>query len=614
MDKDISVLFNENQTLCDYENNSCIHYKLEYQARYCPNEVAIIFKNQTVTYNQLNNLSNAFANKLGVLGVNIGDNVLVCLDRSIELIASIFGILKAGAVYVPVLPNYPAERKKFIVEDSAPKVIVTTREKAQGFNTNGQQLFAEEFANEKQNYNPPQTKVQSNNIAYLIYTSGTTGQPKGVMIEHHSVMNRIGWMQKAYPINTHDVLIQKTSIAFDVSVWELFWWSFTGSKLFLLNPGEEKDPEQILRQIGIQNVSVIHFVPSMLNEFIAFLKSIQENNALKNLKYIFCSGEALNIQSVKNLYSELQVVNSKAKIINLYGPTEATVDVTHYACSGLETNTIPIGVPIDNTQIYIVNEKNELLGINEKGELLISGVNLSRGYLNRETLTKEKFIQLDVHGKQQRAYRTGDIAYWDMDCNLIYLGRNDNQIKLRGYRIEIDEIESRLRTHSQIIDCTVIANKIKESDAALVGFCVILSGQTVKEDEIKDYLKKYLPDYMVPAQFYFIDKIPVTLNGKLNKDELVKLMQDLSQQNEQNELKSFNGNIEQTVYLIWCKLLNKTNINIESNFFDLGGNSLLIIQMSILLNKEFKTDIHVFDLFQYTNITSLSTYIRSKLT
>lgn len=602
-----------NQTSSQYENNLCIHSKLEYFAKQTPDQIALSQGNKKLTYKQLNDLSNGLANKFLISGLSTEDYVLVCLERSFELMIAIYGILKAGGVYVPVLPSYPDERKNFIIEDCKPKILITTRDTS--FPTDKiPVIYMEDFLGEKNNNNaPPEATIKSTNLAYLIYTSGTTGTPKGVMIEHHSVMNRIGWMQKAYPIHSSDVLMQKTSIAFDVSVWELFWWSFAGAGLFLLNPGDEKDPKQILKQIGTNKVSVIHFVPSMLNVFISYLKSTTDKQYLANLKYIFCSGEALTVQSVKNLWSELHYSGSEARIINLYGPTEATVDVTCYECSGFENDTIPIGRPIDNTQIFIVNESHQILPTGEKGELLITGVNLARGYLNRDELNREKFIYLDINGVRLRAYKTGDIAYWDYDCNLIYSGRNDNQIKLRGFRIELGEIESKLRTYSKIKDCAIVANNLNQEDATLVAFCVKQPDNSTSEEHINDYLRRYLPDYMVPSQIFFINQIPTTVNGKLDKRALIQIIENGDLKNINSSQNSFSNNIEQKVYQIWCNLLNKKNISFDSNFFDLGGNSLLIVQMSILLNSEFNLNINVFELFQHTNIIGISTFIKDRL-
>lgn len=598
-----------NQTNTEYENNSCIHSKLEFYASVTPEATALLYSNQTVSYRELNHLSNALANHLILQGVQPEDFILVCLDRSIELMVSIFGILKSGGVYVPISPSDPEVRKNLIVEDTFPKLIITTRNLSQTFNSTIPKLFMDEFLqnNDKSSENP-MVNLKPTNLAYVIYTSGTTGKPKGALIEHHSVMNRIGWMQKAYPIDSNDVLIQKTSIAFDVSIWELFWWSFAGAKLLLLEQGEEKDPKRILKQVDTHKVSVIHFVPSMLNSFISYIKSIKDKNGLANLKYIFCSGEALSLQSVNALYQELKSVYSYASIINLYGPTEATVDVSHYLCSDKEVNTIPIGKPIDNTQLFVIDENNKILPINEKGELVIGGANLARGYLKREELTQKKFDYIDVFGKKTRVYRTGDIAYWNENCDLIFVGRNDNQIKLRGYRIELGEIEHKLRSHPAINDCTLLMQNTNKIDAAILGFYVLNPFSNVNEEQLKSYLKRYLPDYMIPSFLYKMDSLPVTNNGKLDKEALLKRIQS----DQEEQIPENSCDTEQIVSEIWCQLLNKTDININRNFFDVGGNSLLVVQMSILLNENFDIDINVMDLFVHSTIKSIATFINEK--
>jgi amino acid adenylation domain-containing protein len=607
---DLSLIRLVNQTTTDYEKNLCIHHKLEHFAAASPSSIALCCNGKNLSYKELNELSNAMAHELISAGVEIENFVVICLERSFELMISIFGILKAGGVYLPIMLTYPAERKKFITSDAKPKIVITSREIAPTFdNLDGSVkiILIEDFvSNTNMNFSKPLVDVKPGNLAYMIYTSGTTGNPKGVMIEHHSVLNRIGWMQKAYPVTKDDVLIQKTAISFDVSIWELFWWSFVGARLYLLNQGDEKDPKQMINQMEQNKVSVIHFVPSMLNIFISYLQSTSDKRALQSLKYIFCSGEALNVSSVNNLYSELKSAGSEASIVNLYGPTEATVDVTYYLCKDNCSGSVPIGKPIDNTQIYIINEKNEVLPPNEKGELIICGVNLARGYLNRDSLNKEKFVTIDIFGNPTRAYKTGDVAYYNNDGEVEYIGRNDNQIKLRGFRIELGEIEGFIRAHEAVSDCSVLVQNQNESNAAIIAFFVAKAGTSTGEESIKEYLKKQLPEYMVPTRLMPLNQLPLTNNGKLDKRALLEMLEEKV---EEPVVSVSSGSTEDIIHKIWCNLLNKPNLNKELNFFDLGGNSLLVVQMSILIKNELNIDIDIIDLFQYPSISALSAYI-----
>jgi surfactin family lipopeptide synthetase A/fengycin family lipopeptide synthetase D len=293
----------------------------------------------------------------------------------------------------------------------------------------------------------------------------------------------------------------------------------------------------------------------------------------------------------------------------LYGPTEATVDVTHYLCKNNCSGSIPIGKPIDNTQIFIINENNEVLPPNEKGELVICGVNLARGYLNRETLNNEKFVYLDIFGEKKRAYKTGDIAYYNSEGEIEYIGRNDNQIKLRGFRIELGEIENAIRTDEHVSDCSVIVNNPGQDNAMIVAFYVPKPNVTISSEVLKDSIRKRLPDYMIPSQCIPIDRLPLTNNGKLDKKALIDMVQ--KKQAEPVPIVSY-ATTEQIIYDIWCQLLGTPHIDMESNFFDVGGNSLLVVQMSLLIKEKLGIEIDMFDLFQYTSISALSAYLFDK--
>jgi amino acid adenylation domain-containing protein len=606
---DFSQIIRVNNTKTVFESNLCIHNKLEDFAENNPDSIALSNDFQSLSYRDFNDLSNGLAHCLINAGIEIEDFVVVCLERSFELMISVYGILKAGGAYLPMMSSYPSERKKFIIQDASPKIIITNRENESFFIDLGYSakiILIEDFLSDThKDISKPIVNVKPENLAYLIYTSGTTGNPKGVMVEHRSIVNHICWLQKEYPITREDVIVLKTAITFDVSMIELFWWSFVGSGLYLLNPGYEKDPKQMLIQMSKHKVSVIQFVPSMLSIFTSYLQSDFNPEALMKLKYILCCGEALSVSSVNGMYSELDKVGSDALIVNLYGPAEATVNVTYYSCVP-NCRVVPIGKPIDNTQIYIINEKNEVLPPNEKGELIICGVNLARGYLNRDSLNKEKFVTIDIFGNPTRAYKTGDVAYYNNDGEVEYIGRNDNQIKLRGFRIELGEIEGFIRAHEAVIDCSVLVQNQNESNAAIIAFFVPKAGTSTGEESIKEYLKKQLPEYMVPSRFMPLNQLPLTINGKLDKRALLEMLE------EKDEVPAFSlsaGSTEDSIHKIWCNLLNKPSLNKELNFFDLGGNSLLVVQMSILIKNELNIDIDIIDLFQYPNISALSSYI-----
>ncbi len=608
---DIIKLKEWNNTSCAYESNLCIHNKLEFQAKQNPNEVALRFLSESLTYRELNEASNAFANLLITSGVKTESFVLVYLERSLEMMVSIFGVLKSGGVYTPVNSAFPTHRIADIIADSDPAVIVTTKElKNKLPQTQIPIIFVDDFLRNVQTYDisAPQANVKPENLAYAIFTSGSTGKPKGVLIEHHSVMNRIGWMQKEYPISKTDVLLQKTPITFDVSIWELFWWSFVGAKLILLPLNYEKDPEKLIDIINLNKITTIHFVPSMFNVFVNYLKSTNNKEYIKSIKRIFCSGEALLQNPVLDFYQISSEINSNTNVINLYGPTEATVDVTYYDCPKFEKENLPIGKPIDNTQIYIINENKEILPPNKSGELIICGVNLARGYLKREQLTNEKFIEINVFGEKKRAYKTGDLAYFNSNGDIIYQGRIDRQIKLRGFRIELDEIENNTLKIEGIKECSCILYNEGTDNACIVCFYVILN-EHITSDHIKSFLKEKLPDYMVPSIFKNIESLPLSSNGKVNKDKLLEILNTVSE----NKKIAKSNTIEKQLIQIWETILNKKISNTTLNFFDIGGNSLLLMQMMINIQQVFSVKIEIIDLLENTTIKQLSNYIDSEL-
>ena len=356
-------------------------------------------------------------------------------------------------------------------------------------------------------------------LAYVIYTSGSTGKPKGVMIEHRSVINRLHWMQHAYPIARQDVILQKTPYYFDVSVWELFWWALEGSKLSFLAPGGERNPLTIVATVKKHHVSIMHFVPSMLNVFLEYLEGKAADvvkRDLASVRRVFASGEALTPSHVRK-FNDVWSSKTGARLTNLYGPTEATVDVTYFD-SPLHNNfeDIPIGRPIHNTRLYVLRDGQQM-PIGEPGELCIAGIGLARGYLNNEFLTAQKFTDNPIN-RGERIYHTGDVARWLPDGNVEYLGREDHQVKIRGLRIELGEIENTIREYPAITDCIAMVKKYSESVILIVAYVVCKSD--VEIEGLKAYLKKHLPDYMIPNRFEKIDQIPLTPSGKADRKAL----------------------------------------------------------------------------------------------
>ncbi|CAN5468969.1 N/A [soil metagenome] len=515
VDEDL-VLNEFNNTESFFDDAITIQELFELQTSRTPNRTAVLYGDESLTYHELNTKANALAWHLRRIGVEREQLVGLMCERSFEMMIGILGIIKAGGAYLPLSPSDPADRITMLIEDSNINVLLTQKSFAGKVQFKGAVVALEDFIEAADSCQNPPLINNSTDLVYVIYTSGSTGIPKGVMVEHRSVVNRLNWMQKEYPITSNDVILQKTPFNFDVSVWELFWWFMEGAKVCFLPPRGEKNPLVIIDTINKKGITVMHFVPSLLGVFLGYLSG-KKDIKLSSLRLVFSSGEALPGKYVTQFEAILNKDCSN-KLVNLYGPTEATVDVTYYDCSlGTLKGKIPIGKPIDNTRIYIVSDDMQLLGVGRAGELLIAGVGLARGYLNRVELTSEKFIDapFNLNGK---VYKTGDLARWFNDGNIEYIGRIDNQVKIRGLRIELGEIEETLLKHESIKDCVIDTRQYSESITIIIAYYISIKEVTVIE--LKDFLGLSLPEYMIPNQFVKLTRIPLSANGKVDRKSL----------------------------------------------------------------------------------------------
>lgn len=600
------ITYEFNKTSAEYVQDKTISQLFEEQAVKNPHNIAAIYKNDLLTYKELNERSNQLARVLRGKSIRPDEIVGIMVYRSLEMIVGIMGILKAGGAYLPIDPNYPEERIQYIIKDSGIKVLLAQRDIINklecGINKidiEDSELYAGDGSNLK-NIN------KSSDLAYIIYTSGSTGKPKGVMIEHQSLINRINWMQKMYPLDENDVILQKTPYTFDVSVWEMFWWSFAGAKVCFLEPNGEKDPDTIIKAIKRYKITTMHFVPSMLSIFMQFVEDNDNAKELSNLKQVFASGEALNAQKVKK-FNMLFNENNGTKLHNLYGPTEATIDVTYYNCSVDSTlDVIPIGRPIDNTKIYILDRNYNQQPIGIAGELYIGGVGVARGYLNKPKLTAEKFIQ-NPFNPEEIIYRTGDLARWFPKGDIEYLGRIDFQVKIRGNRIELGEIESRLLEHNNIIDAVVVVREDHEAGKYLCSYFV--SDRELDNDEIKEHLLKILPDYMVPSFFIRMEKLPISANGKVDRKALPEPQGLLC---KGTEYVPPSNKTEENLTNIWCGLLGIEKVGINDIFFNIGGDSLKAITLAIEIHRKLDVEIPIGELFRLKTIRNIGEYILKK--
>jgi len=533
---DLARIAQFNRTEAAFPDNVTLQELIERQIEQRPSATAVICDHDkslgvpSLTYAQLNEKVNQLAHLLRAEGVRPGDIVGLLVERSFAMMIGILGIIKAGAAYLPISPENPPDRIDYMLKDGGVKILLVHQRTANRVTFEGLTINLDDPDIYRGSTANPVVVNKPDDLAYVIYTSGSTGKPKGVMIENRSVINRLHWMQHAYPIDQRDVILQKTPYYFDVSVWELFWWALRGAQLCFLMPGGERNPLVIVETIRRHQVSVMHFVPSMLNVFLEYLdgKAAVVLRELASVRRVFASGEALTPSHVRK-FNQVWGSATGARLINLYGPTEATVDVTYFDCpTGDNFDTIPIGRPIHNTRLYVIRDGHQM-AIGETGELCIAGIGLARGYLNNPAMADEKFTDNPAN-PSERIYRTGDIARWLPDGNIEYLGREDHQVKIRGLRIELGEIENTIREFPGITDCVALVKKYSESVILIVAYVVCKSDFEI--DGLKQYLKKHLPDYMIPNRFEKIAEVPLTPSGKADRKAFSELLaQDAAQVN-----------------------------------------------------------------------------------
>jgi len=567
--EDARVTAASNATRADFDDEATIHGLFERQARATPDAVALVGDRGTLSYAELDGRANRLARTLRARGVAADDLVGVLAERSVEMLVAVLAILKAGGAYLPLDPGHPPARLRQLVADSGARLVLGragTPEPAGGvelIDLDAPESYAGLAT-------PLAPAARSGDLAYVIYTSGSTGKPKGVMVEHRSVINRIGWMQRAYPIGPGDVLLQKTPISFDVSVWELFWWGFQGATLALLAPGGEKDPDAIMAAAASHQVTTMHFVPSMLAAFLAYVEQFGAARRLASLRQVFSSGEELPRLQARRFAALLP----GADLINLYGPTEATVDVSHHACDPDDRRArVPIGRPIDNTRLHVVDAAFRPLGVGIPGELCIAGVGVARGYLNRPELTAERFASGALDG-EDRVYRTGDLARWLPNGEIEYLGRMDQQVKVRGFRVEPGEIEECLRAHPTVRDAAVVALD-DGRQTYLRGHVVTTT--PVPEQELKEHLRAALPEYMLPARIVALDALPMTANGKLDRAAL--RAHTAARETRESRPTPPRDEREAVLTRIWADVLGIERVGVDDDLVALGANSIHFVSV-----------------------------------
>ncbi|WP_430445626.1 MAG: non-ribosomal peptide synthase/polyketide synthase [Pseudomonas piscis] len=578
-----------NATERDYPLQRQVHQLIEEQVALAPEAPALVFAQQRLSYAELNRRANRLAHRLIQAGV--GPDVLVGLavERSIEMVVGLLAVLKAGGAYVPLDPEYPRERLAYMLEDSGVKLLLTQAHLLeqlpipQGLSSlvlEQGEAWLEHYSEEN-----PQIALDGENLAYVIYTSGSTGQPKGAGNRHSALLNRLCWMQEAYALGAGDTVLQKTPFSFDVSVWEFFWPLMTGARLVVAAPGDHRDPARLVSLINSEQVTTLHFVPSMLQ---AFLQD-RDVGSCTSLQRIVCSGEALPVDAQQQVFAKLP----KAGLYNLYGPTEAAIDVTHWTCVDEGRDGVPIGRPIANLGCYILDSNFEPVPVGVLGELYLGGVGLARGYHRRPALSAERFVAHPfVAG--ERLYRTGDLARYREDGVIEYAGRIDYQVKLRGLRIELGEIEARLLEHERVREAAVLA----VDNQHLVGYLVLDGAGEDWREVLSVHLAAHLPDYMVPAQWVVLEQMPLSPNGKLDRKALPKPDASL----QAREYVAPQSPLEQQVAAAWSEVLEVEQISLNDNFFELGGHSLLILMLRDRIKKITGVDLSVSQLMLHPTV------------
>lgn len=602
------ILHEFNMTKVDYGKPRCVHQYFEEQARRSPHSLAVKIANRSLSYKRLNCLASYVALKLRELGVGPDSLVGVSMTRSLEMVVALLGILKAGGAYVPLDPDLPPERLSFMERDAGlsilltqEKLITTMKGIAKSTVAIDTQI-AEAHAFEGDYSNP---QVTPEDLLYMIYTSGSTGNPKGVLVPHKGIVNWLLWMQHEFDVSHHDRVLQKASLSFDVSAWECFLPLITGGTLILAEPGKEADTGYMADLLVESHVSLAQFVPSLLSPLL-------EESRLKecsSLRHVMCGGEPLPPSLIKRFHQKLN-----AKLCNSYGPTEASIGVTKWnCCRSASPVEVPIGRPIANIKIYVLDEWYQPVPIGATGEIFISG-GLARGYHNQSTLSSERFVHNPYgSGTYSLMYKTGDIGKLLQDGNIVFLGRLDRQIKIRGLRIELGEIESVLATHPDIRDAVVQAIDGRQDTQALAAYVVPKQGRVLNESNIRDLMIRQLPQYMVPAYFLCLENLPLNPNGKVDYAALPVPTLDRSSQRRTSPLIPPESDLQQTLVELWASILGLDEISIDDSFFDLGGHSLLAARLVAKVAQMTGAKLQLRDVFDAPTVALMASMIQNRL-
>ena len=563
--------------------------------------IAIFHDDRTITYQELNDKVNGLAIQLNDFGYRNQDKVCVCLPRSIDLVISLLSVFKSGLIYVPFDPELPQERLFYMLGDCGATVLLTTKDLKNIFvNFSGRIIEVDtmNLIETRLSFIPTFTSLDS--LSYIIYTSGSTGKPKGVCITHRALSNRFLWQQQEYILNREDKVLHKASISFDVSLWEILWSFMVGAQLVIVPMGLQRDINKIYDLIVTQNVTIVHFVPSALKLFLEKQNFLQKTN----LRLIISSGEQLTYPICKLFFNQNK--DNKILLKNFYGPTETTIDSTYFNVDSL-SKTIPIGRPISNTQIYILDKNLRPLDKGKIGEIFIGGLGVANGYINNKKLTDKKFLLDPFKNNKCKMYKTGDLGVYLPDGNIKFIGRKDTQVKIMGFRVELSEIENYLLRHISVSEAVVLYKKVNNEQSLIAYYSTYKKSCIISYEEFKHFLSTFLPFYMIPFVFIKLDKLPLSSNYKIDRQALVnkKLFNIFNNHTVQEKF----INYETELIKAWKILLCIDNINVNDNFFDIGGTSILLVKLRMMLKETLDKDIRIVDFFDHPTINMLSKFL-----
>ena len=597
-ERDQLIEFNQTTTEC--ARDELIQQLFEERVTRTPDSIAVVFAESHLTYLELNARANQLAHHLLALGVGPEVPVVILMDRCLEMVVAILGVLKTGGAYVPLDPGYPASRLTYILNDVNAPVLLTLKHTVDRIPRNNSHVLCLDSdwgsISLSGDTNPTPTSTATD-LAYIIYTSGSTGSPKGVMVEHAGLGNAVSWISDTLELTASDRCLLKTPITFDAAGRELFPTLISGGTLVITEPDGHRDCRYIAETIRRERISILHCVPSLLRLLV-------EEPAFKevsSLRAVMCGGEALASQIVHRFQSRIG-----AKLYNVYGPTEAIIDCTYWLC---EENgpqfLIPIGRPIPNSQAFILDDRLRLVPIGVAGHLYIGGRGLARGYLGRPNLTAEKFIPDPFsHVSGARLYKTGDLARYRLDGNIEYLGRSDYQVKIRGFRVELGEIEATLGQHPAVREAVVLAKGDESEDKRLVAYVVTHGANRPTSEVLRGFLQDKLPEHMMPAVFVFLDALPLTANGKVDRRELPT--PDDRRPDLDEAFVACRTPTEELLAEIWAQVLSVERVGVHDNFFRLGGHSLLATQVVSRIREAFQVEVPLRRLFEAPTIAGLA--------